>query len=321
MTFTRTITIALLALVLASASAAAQAGPDPGYGSGLDYAAAYASAQADNATTDPAAYAAGKANADNATLEVAHGAYMACWIADDNGVPDATGICANYYTPPGDVQPLNEDDGADAEEAVDNVTADFNATVAEIADAVNDTAADPASAPTQIERIVDAVGGFAQRTAATLLGLITGLAGGFVDGLVALAGLGSLGLTTAGSGLADLGGLLGDGAMATGNGLATGAATSWDGLTWIGDQMALGGKVIGGGVVDAAAAVADATAAAVRAVADTVSSVAQNVADAVRGWFGQAPASQTPEVGEAVGDVTEELGADDLLAPVRDLVP
>ncbi len=311
-----------MVLLLVSGAAAAQTGPDPAYTDGLSYASDYLAAQADNATTDPGAYATQKATADNATIEVAHAAYMACWIADDAGVPDATGVCANYYAAPEDVQSLNEDEEDEAQEAVDNVTADLNATSAEILDAVNDTVADPTTAPTQVQRIADALAGFVQRTAATLVALIAGLAGGIVDGLLGAAGLAGLGVTTAGQGLADLGGLLGDGALAVGDGIGAGAVASWDGMTVVGDAVAAGTRVAGDALATGAEATLDGVVAAAEGVGEVISSAASSLADAVQNLFGggREPSGVTDTADGAVDGVTDGLDADGLLRPVRDLV-
>ncbi len=310
--------VLLIALLVASGAAAAQPGPQPGYASATDYAQAYAEERMQNATSDPLDFVGQYDSVEELQAEADHTAYVACWAADDAGLePDA---CEPYYTPRGEAmpeQPEEPQEVEDFENATLNATETF---VAEAEDAVNDTLADPATAPGQVKRVVDAaqdflgsigdaVAALADAIAGGILGTLEGI-GQMVGGIESIGigaangltsavedvvdGLG-VGAATTTDGIAATGIAVGDGMQAatsatgealskTGAGIGSAAATA-------GGAIADAAKATGRGIADGAEAIGDGVSDAAKSVGHGIADAARSVKDTVAGWFGLASAA------------------------------
>ena len=306
--------LAALALLasLALSPASAQSGPPPGYTDPLVYAQDYATGQAEQAQADPAGYAGGKATPEGAQAEAEHAAWLACWTAYDVGQQSLDPVCSQFFTAPGVV-----DAPAEAEAEITSITngTGADALLAESLDAVNDTVADPTSAASQVQRIVEAVKGFAEKAAGFVVDLVKSLIdaildlaglggraaldglGAMADGLLALLGLPLLGLKAAGSGLASIvlgvahgvaaaGLAVAHGLAAAGSALVAGVGAVADGLLSGYAALGHGLSSVGGAVADAADATVDGIGDAASAVGHGVSDAAHAVRDTVAGWFG-----------------------------------
>lgn len=291
-------------------------GPAPGYDDPYAYQQDHAVGEADNASADPAGYAAGHADAPTVQATAAHTLWWSCWVADHEGDNDLAGACDAYYVPPGEASAANqtqEDDGQEdqnrtaTEEALNatqataaNVTDDLRNTTDEVLDAVNDTAADPATAVQQVERVLAAALGFVGRTVQTVLTLVHDLLGGglhaaaagteaVADGVVAIAdGVVGVANGLAGGIVAVVGGTTGTvhaGALATADGLLAAASTLSEGIGSAAAAAADGTRAAATAAVavpvGAADAAADTTAAGVHGTASIGARLASGVTTAM----------------------------------------
>ncbi len=315
----------LIALLVLSGAAAAQPGPQPGYASATDYAQAYAEERVGNASEDPEGFAAGYASPEALKAEAEHTAYVACWAADDAGLEPAA--CDPFYTPRGEAMPERPEEAQEVEAFEDSV---INATDS-FADAavgvVNDTVADPASAPSQVERLLDATQGFLGSIGDAAAALADALAGSvlaILDGLVAAVdGLEAIGVATSqalSGALEAVGDAFGSTAAVSTDALVAGGVAIADGLGAFGHAIGSAAAATGHGIADAGRSVGQAIADAAGSVADGVADAARAVKDTVAGWFGAEPASDSLlQSGlKAPGDV--DASASGLLDGVTGLV-
>jgi phage-related protein len=344
-------TALLASLLLMAPLAAAQHGPAPGYGSAIAYAADYAKEKASNATADPTGFVAREATAEAVQNETENALYVVCWEAWDATGQQAM-VCDPYFTPPGTEDAIPE--------ATNSTADDLNATVGDAQDLLNTTAAaaqniteDPTSAPSEIDRVVDAAFGFLRDLVGGLgLGLewVVDLLAGVVGGIAtavqdALGKLGIAGAATAlgladglgsvGKQVTDLLGSLGSGfALAmrgTGTGISSAVSAVGAGISsaagGVGDLLSRVGTGlrdgtvsvrdgVGSGLSSAGRAVQDAA----RSVGDGVSGAARGVADWVGSLFGGSSASgPAPGPGQKLPSVPDK--ANGVVDKVRDLVP
>ncbi len=324
----------LFALLVLVGTAAAQPGPQPGYDSAVDYAQAYAEATADEASNDPEGFVAQHDSAEELQADVEHGAYVACWAADDAGVESAA--CDPFYTPRGEAAPEQPEEAMpveDFENATINATQEF---AAEVQDIANDTVADPGSAPSQVERLLDATKDFLGDMGAAAGTLADALVGGLlacVDGILgAVQGIESVGLTTSDAVVAGIGDALdgiGTGAGAITDGIAGGGLAIGDGVSAasqgiqdalgaagdgvadaagaVGDGITDAAKATGTGIADAAKATGGGIADAAQAVGEGIADAAKAVKDTVAGWFGaESSVAEAPKTGIDAPDVTDD---------------
>lgn len=342
MTPTRLAALAVLAL-LATTTVVAQRGPAPGYDDALVYAQDYAVNQTAQASADPAGYAGSKATQEGLENETAHTLYMACWAAWQETGESIDPVCAAYFTPPGEEDGVVEDEAEATAEVVDDQLNATEVLAAEALDAVNDTLADPTSAPEQVQRILDAVVGFASGllkdvlavvivVVETVLGIL-GLGGltmadglgAVVDGLLAAVdalldglGLGVDGMQLLGSGLVD-------GVQATAQavvgGLTAAASGIADAVTSAADAAQSGASASASGVSDVASSVASGVSDGVSATVQAAQDAARSVVDGVSSLFGgKSSGSSSSQRDGPQRPVDTGTEADSLVDRVLDLL-
>jgi hypothetical protein len=307
----------------------AQPGPAPG-SDPATYAQDYYGGQVANASADPAGYAASQASVASLQNQTREAAYIACWAAYDATGMLTDPVCAAYFTSPERAARRQKEQNTTAEDAaaalnqtLDGAVGMANTTL----DAVNDTLADPASAPSQLQRIADAVVAFVTGTATLVIDtvgeaiggavdLVLGIAGGLLDGL----GLGAKGASMAAGAVGDLLGAalagLAQGSSAAASGVGALLAATTDAATGAAHAVAGAAGAAVDGVAGAGRAVADAAASATQAVANAVGSAV----DAVAHLFGHGATSKGLP-GTSGKGLAKDLPTDDLLGTVRKAVP
>lgn len=307
------IALAVTLLLTAAGEAQAQSGPAPGYDDPYAYAADHVVNQTDEASGDPAGYAAEKATAAGVANETEHAAWLACWTADHQTGSDAAGACDAYYTPPEAAAPEQPDEPAEpgADDAVQDRVDDAEGTVDEVVGAAQDTANEPGSAPEQVRRIVAAVAGFVDRTVSGLLDVVEDAVGFVLEAVGVGAGLVGQGARAAG-----------DGAL----GVAVGVADAvLDRAAQATQDLAHGADLVSSAVADAVAGAHAAGGAVGEAAQDAASDVAQAVSDTVAqitDWISGERAPHRPErVPEnAPVDTPDAVGLPDLQRTVDDVL-
>jgi hypothetical protein len=298
MTTTRTLTawsVTAAAVLLMVPCGHGQSGPAPGQDP-VGYTASYAQDQATQATSDPVTYAQQKGSVEGASAEAAHTAWLACWAAWEKTGQLLPG-CEAYFTPPQKApRPSaggNGEENGTAQDVQDTAAEVQNQT-AQVVDAVtaalNGTVADPASAPSQIQMVLGAIGNFAGWLAGRLLDAAGSVLGGLGIGIVAIGQ--ALGLAAKAVAIGFNAGIAGivTGAQASvtgivaavqelGSGLSVAAGSVGQGIGAsagaIAQALAISGKFLAQlsvGVAQATMAGVNATVAAAHAVAGGVAS-------------------------------------------------
>ncbi|MGB1697330.1 MAG: hypothetical protein ACPHK8_02910 [Thermoplasmatota archaeon] len=315
----------LIALVLI-ASVAAQPGPAPGYGDPYAYALDYGTEQASEATADPVAFVGNHSTQEALVEEGRHGAYMACWTADHNGVEHE--VCDPYYSAAGEVGPQNQPEPDPTPEEVDNATAEAEEAVEEFAENATEAVEEFLEDPTNVTGFLDQVVGAVTAFVEDLIEVISGVGTFATDAVLAAAQgvvmlIGGLGLGLGMLGTATSVGIS-TGLMAIGTGTIEGAQAVAGGIKAAGSAIGSGIVAVASGTVAAVSAVASGIAAAAGALVDGVQAMGQALADAatslkdtVSGWFGGEPS-----VSDLGHDVKEAVPVDDkgLVDGVLDLV-
>jgi hypothetical protein len=293
----------MAAALLLAPLACAQSGPVPGQ-TPAGYAQDYYGAQAANATAHPASYAASKASAQALGNETRTAAFIACWQADEatGGLTDP--LCAPFFTAP--ERALRPSEPGKGNSTVDPAASALNQTAAGAGDlanttldAVNSTVADPSQSPSQLDRVVAAVAGFANATVALVLDTVKAVVADAMALVLGLAGMVGDGLGAAGQGI-------GMGVDALLQGLAALVSGIAQGLAAAGSAVAAGVDAVGGALVATGGAVSDGVAALARAVADAAGATVDGVAAAGKAAV-DAAASAADAVAQGVGAVVDAV--------------